>query len=168
MSLEREQESRDKGGAQKPAKMPLSQFEGLRGTAWAPSSKALQQNRRQRGKDTGRGEGRALHSRRHLSALGTEESEAGMPHSPVQPQTLLTFNHALPPQGRGCWKNEEHSHTALFTLTPLWSRLGFSFFLSFFCLSNYFSTFKTWRRFQKLRYLPTGSDYSLFLLCVLL
>ena len=65
---------------------------------------------------------------------------------------LLTFNHALLPQGKRTLKNEEHclSHGSVHTRPALEQTWLLLFSFSFFCLTNYFSTFKTWQRFQKL------------------
>lgn len=100
-------------------------------------------------RDTGWGEGGLFIHGRHLPALAQRESEAGdAPMALSSLKLLLAFSHALLLQGKSVLKNEEHclSHGSS-TLAPLWSRLGFSFF---FCLTNYFSTFKVWQRFQRL------------------
>lgn len=65
---------------------------------------------------------------------------------------LLAFNHALLLQGKSVLKNEEHclSHGSVHTRPALEQTWLFLFSFSFFYLTNYFSTFKTWQRFQKL------------------
>lgn len=96
---------------------------------------------------------------------GTEESEAGdAPHSPVQPQTPADLQPCSPPSGEedaGRMKNTL-SHGSVHTRPALEQTWLFLFSFSFFCLSNYFSTFKTWRRFQKL----SVPSYRLWLLIV--
>ena len=83
---------------------------------------------------------------------GTERDRGGRgyPPRPLPASNSCWLQPCSPPWQQSMLKNKNTvSHMPLFTLTPLCNNWAFSFF-SFFCLTNYFSTFKTWQRFQKL------------------
>lgn len=159
-----------KGRCTETSKNALSRIWRVEGDSLSPSSKSSAAEQTAMGQRhwARRGGGSSFHGA--ICLPWHREVRQGMPPALSSLKLLLTFNHALLPQGKRMLKNEEStlSLTRLCSHSPR-SGADLAFLFSFFFLlpNKLFLSLQDMAEISKLMYLPTGSDYSLFLFCLI-